>query len=252
MATFTSVPFRREQQQFGGKWTKGVKTIGDAIVKAAKKRTGAVTDVLKNKEVRKKVLKKVGKKAAKQVVKGAVEIGGDLLIDHALGGDLPNAADVRNISKNTAIQLAKNRASGQRITAHMVRSEARQAARRRMSSKPHTRKKNATLAERIRRLQRYAEKKRYKKHFRKNRGLSRRLMSRRIFGTGLRGKKRRKAKKGRRKGTKKRKRKGRKGKRKASSKRKKRSVRRGRAGLKVMNIAARRARHAKMRDVFDM
>lgn len=253
MATFTSVPFRRQQGQMGGGRKNLLKGISSKIFGNVRDKVNMGKEVLKNKQARNELMKRAGKKAAKEVAKGAVSVGGDLLIDYALGGEAPNAQDVKSVSKTTGLQLAKNRLSGQKVTGDMVHRELRRANRQRMQSKPKKRKARLSLAERLLRLQLYAEKRRRKKKSKRTRGYRHRILKYRAFGTGAGAKKRRGKKKkkgGRKRKPSKKRTAARKSPKRRGKKTKKRRPRR--VGLKKMNIGASRARFMKMRDVFDI
>jgi hypothetical protein len=289
MSTFTSVPFRREQRG-GGKfsWLTGLvkkaakkpeiykNIFGVAASKAPKV---GLRETLKNPTLRKELAKKVGKKAAKEVGKGALELGSAVVMDQLEGGEGLSRRDVGQLSKEAGLSLLEQAASGKKITSKSVRDEVRRATESKLRSKPRTgRYRNSNWATRLKELQKFLHSTYKQQKSRRTAGNpDRRIISYdRPFGTGIKKRKKPKKKRGGKK-------RGRKPKRsKRSSRGKKRTVKkkgkkrgkkrfggrkkksfggarskRGRkqklsAGLKRMNLAASKARYAKMRDVFDI
>jgi hypothetical protein len=279
MATFTSVPFRQHQQrmvqvrQVGGglklsRFWSAVKRLGGKVGKVGSKaskggvgkargRIGDFKAKMKDPTLRKEMMKKGAKRAGKEIFKAGVEVGGDMLIDHALGGQPMTTRDLRDISRNAGIDLVSQASSGRRINSSAVRGSLRGATQTQMRGKARSgRKPKTSLAARIRQLQeRLSSANREKKALLRWGASSKRFTPAiRQFGTGIKRRKK-KGGGGKKKGGKKRPKKKRSKKKKGGAKKKKKKKggkKRPKKGLKSMNLAASAARFSKMRDVFDI
>lgn len=226
MSTFTSVPYRLKQQQhapsgaglimsggaFGSRSRRRSKAALDWLKKTRKKSTkisGKAGEALKKKTSGLKAKlgdanwrKEAGKRLLKQVAKEGLEtamgVGADYAIDRALYGDYNDGldtSDVKDIVKNAGMATASQAALGQKTT---VKKNLRAATNAKLGTKARGRPSATrnSIADRLRALQAYMEKRRREKKARTSRGYDRRLTLYRPFGTGAKkGKKNRKNKK---------------------------------------------------------
>jgi hypothetical protein len=238
---------------------------------ASKKTKGAASSMMGR--ARKALAGYTALKAAKSLAKMGALTGAAVGLDYAIhrsdGGAPLDRSDMKKIALDSGLNMMRRGMKGE-ASGKMVEEEIQKAARSRLRSKPKTGRSRQTLANRLRLIQRYLERRRKERHDFLNQGVVRKLKESRVFGTGAGGgggkkssRKRPKKKKPKKKPKKKKKKKKKPKKKRKPPKKRKKSAgfrkrtggvgrRKGSRGLKPMNIAASRARFEKLRDVFDI
>lgn len=227
MSSFTSIPTRRARH-FGAGKGRLLKNGINKIKNVFKSKPKKIPDIIKDgkaggfpkNKIAKDIAKEMAKQTAKAAVKTGLEVGAEYLANKYMA---PGTARTKEAYQDAAVKAGLQMAS---------KRLAKARARRKERSGHYPGGSSTRMAS----IYTYLMKRQRARKAKQSRGRTYVRTKYRTFGTG----KKKKKKKGK---------KGKKGKKKKGKKKVKRS---GKKGLKAMNITAKRAQFARMRDVFNI